>query len=239
MGQTAEHRVQLALEHWVQVRREQQEKSRVSGNAQEGNRSAVTGAGHLDGLNTLIVDEIRSTGASGLEIRTNPKATLPGYYRPSKAWDLLVLQHGCPVLVVEYKSMKGSEGRNLNNRADEIFGMAEDLRQAELNGRLPKNLRRAYVFVMGLTLESLNPVEVQTAFGGADPIFDGRSYFERSVIMCHRMRESSLFHLTWAVGVREDPVSWYEPNPEVGWRRFAADLQGAFGGSVPVPPEVP
>lgn len=239
MGQTAEQKVQLALEHWVRVRREQQEKSRAGGHAQDGNRSAVTGAGHLDGLNALIVDEIQSTGASDLEIRTNRKATLPGYYRPSKAWDLLVLQQGCPVLVVEYKSMKGSEGKNLNNRADEIFGMAEDLRQAEVNGRLMRNLRRAYVFVMGLTPESLEPVEVQTAFGGADPIFDGRSYFERAVIMCHRMRESGLFHLTWAVGVREDPVSWYEPDPDVGWQRFAADLHGAFGGSVPVPPEVP
>ncbi|TDB74611.1 restriction endonuclease, partial [Actinomadura sp. KC216] len=102
--------------------------------------------------------------------------------------------------------MKGSEGKNLNNRADEIFGMAEDLRQAELNGRLPRNMRRAYVFVMALTPESTRPIGVPSAFGGADPIFDGRSYFERAVIMCRRMRDSGLFHMAWAVGVQDDPL---------------------------------
>lgn len=135
MDRSAEQKVDAALKHWVHVRMVQQEKSRASGKAQEGDRSAVTGGAHLDGLNTLIVKEIEATGTAGLEIRTNRKATLPGYYRPSKSWDLLVLQQGSPVLAVEYKSMKGSEGKNLNNRADEIFGMAEDPRQAELNGR--------------------------------------------------------------------------------------------------------
>ncbi|WP_030170283.1 PaeR7I family type II restriction endonuclease [Spirillospora albida] len=239
MDPRTEERLKAALQQWVSVRHEQMVKSQAGGNAQEGSRSAVTGGAHLDGLNRLVLDEIEATGAAGLEIRTHRKATLPGFYRPTKAWDLLVLQQGSPVLVVEYKSMNGSEGRNLNNRADEIFGMAEDLRQAELNGLLPKNLRRAYVFVMGLTPESLSPRKSPTAFGGADPLFAGRSYFERAAIMCQRMRDSGLFHMTWAIGVKEDPLKWHEPLAGVGWERFAADLREAFSGGHPAPPHVP
>ena len=234
-----EQSVSAALEHWVLKRREQMEKSQGGGRAQEGSRSAVTGGAHLDGLNAPVAAEIEATGASGLELRTNRRATLPGYYHPSKAWDLVVLQHGSPVLAMEYKSMKGSESKNLNNRADEIFGMAEDLRQAGLNGQLPSNLRRAYIFVMGLTPTSTARVGIPRSLRGADPEFDERSYFERAVIMCRRMRESGLFHMTWAVGVQETPFEWREPDEAVGWQRFASDLRQSFSGGQSNRPDIP
>ena len=72
------------------------------------------------------------------------------------------------------------------------------------------------------------PVSVSRTLGTADPIFDGASYVKRMAIMLRRMRETGLFHLTWAVAVKEEPFSWYEPDPEVGWDRFAADLHSAF-----------
>lgn len=143
------------------------------------------------------------------------------------------------MLAIEYKSMSGSEGKNLNNRADEIFGMAEDLRQAELHGQLPNNLRRAYIFVMALTPASTAQVRVPKNLRGADSIFDERSYFERAVIMCRRMRESGLFHMTWAVGVQESPFRWCEPDEAVGWQRFASDLRHSFRAGRATRPHVP
>jgi hypothetical protein len=164
----------------------------------------------------------------------------PGYYRPTKSWDLLVLQDDKPVLAVEYKSMKGSEGKNLNNRADEVFGVAEDLRQAERSPLLPATMRRAYVFVMGVTDQSVAPRTTQAvAAGSVDTIFQGASYLERAAIMCERIRETGLYHLTWAVGIREDPFSWMEPRPSVGWEVFSRGLHGMFTDGVvrPLPQE--
>ncbi|GLY95686.1 hypothetical protein Acsp02_29410 [Actinoplanes sp. NBRC 103695] len=228
-------RVSAALRDWVSVREDQAARSAAKGSAQQGRRSSVTGGLHLNAINQLVVDEIRATGAVDLDMRTNRRATLPGYYRASKSWDLVVLQAGNPILAVEYKSMSGSEGKNLNNRADEILGMAEDARQAELNRLLPPRMRRAYVFVMGDNTDSTKAVQSGVRLGRVDPVFYMATYLERMAIMCKRMRDTGLFHMAWAVAVKESPFSWSEPDPEVGWLRFAADLHGAFKHGSPQP----
>lgn len=162
----------------------------------------------------------------GLELRHNRGATLAGYYRPSKSWDLLVVREGQPLLAVGYKSMSGSEGKNLNNRADEVFGIAEDARAAETHGILPSGLLRAYICVMGADDDSMRPVGV----GNPDPVFDGTSYLDRMDIMCERMRDAGLYNLVWAVGVVEDPFSWFEPRTSVGWDAFADRLRRTMIG---------
>lgn len=229
MDNDVKARVDIALRHWVDVRKLQKNAAQAGGRAQEGNRSAVTGGAHLDGLNNLVVEEIKRAGmGDGLTFVTHRRATLAGYYRSSKAWDLAVLKDGQPVLVVEYKSMSGSEGKNLNNRADEVFGVAEDARRAEAHGLLPKGLRRVYVFIMGITPESTRPVAIGHLIGKADPEFSGASYVQRTAIMCRRLRETGLYDMTWAVGVQEDPFAWHDPDPRVGWDRFASDIHQAF-----------
>ncbi|WNI16051.1 PaeR7I family type II restriction endonuclease [Actinacidiphila sp. ITFR-21] len=87
----------------------------------------------------------------------------------SPSWDLVALRHGEPVLAVEYESVQGSEGGNRDNRADEVFGVAQDVRQAEAHGLLPRTVRRAYVFVVGITPESTTPVAVGGGGGRRRP----------------------------------------------------------------------
>lgn len=228
-------RIDVALRMWLDVRRTQAETSVASGRGQEGRRSAVTGGRHLSSVNQLVVDEILAAGATGLRIHLNRGATLPGFYRATKSWDLVLTQDEMPLLAVEYKSMLGSEGKNLNNRADEIFGMAEDTRQAELNKLLPPQMRRAYIFVMADNPDTTKKVGVSRTLGKTDSIFDGASYLARMAIMLRRMRETGLFHMTWAVAVREEPFSWHEPDPAVGWDRFSADLRMTFKTGIPEP----
>lgn len=183
-------------------------------------------------------DELIAAGGSGLRFLSGRKATLPGYYRATKSWDLIALQDDEPILAVEYKSMQGSEGKNLNNRADEVFGVAEDLRAAEQAGLLASTMRRAYIFVMGIAPESTSPAGVsRVAAGKTDAIFQGASYLERAAIMCERMRSTGLYHLTWTVGIQEAPFSWSEPRLSVGWDAFAQGISDMFeGGKVkPLP----
>ncbi|MGV1005770.1 MAG: PaeR7I family type II restriction endonuclease, partial [Candidatus Nanopelagicales bacterium] len=129
------------------VRRSQAAASIALGRAQQGRRSSVTAGAHLRGVDQVIAAEIGSVykGTGRVRLARNRAATLYGYYRSTKAWDLLVTVGGRPTLVVEYKSMSGSEGRNLNNRADEMFGIAEDTRAAQAHGILPPDLLRAFV----------------------------------------------------------------------------------------------
>jgi len=232
-------RIMASIRLWIDAKETQAQKSRDSGRAQAGTRSEVTGGLHLRGINQLIVDEIRATGATDLELRFDRQAVLPGWYRPSKAWDLLVLQHGRPILVVEYKSMAGSVSNNLNNRADEVLGIAEDARQAEKHGILPANLRRAYIYVIEVTPSVRRPVSTGRPVGDPDIIFHGASYLDRVAIMCERMRESGLYHLVWVVGVMRDPLGFAEPSAAVGWDRFVSDLRAGFahGQAMPSPSE--
>lgn len=218
-------RITSAVEQWFTVLDSQGKGSK---NPQEGRRSQVTAGRHMEGLNQLIIAEIKSTGASDLDIRNDRQAVLAGYYRNSKAWDLLVFQHGDPILAIEYKSMGSSVGNNLNNRADEVFGMAEDAREAEKHGILPPNLRRAYIYLLEVTPAVNKPVRVGTRYGIPDVIFNDASYFDRVTIMCERMRDSGLYHLVWAFGATRSPLGFIEPNPAVGWDRFAADLRAGF-----------
>lgn len=222
------HRILAAVERWFTAKQTQATLSLASGRAQGGTRSSVTGGTHLDGFNSLIVDELDALGLSGLTFGTNRAATLPGYYRASKSWDLLVQVRGVPLLAVEYKSMQGSEGKNLNNRSDEVFGVAEDTRQAQRAGLLPPGLKLAYVFVMEATPAVLRPVRVLPTAGAPDPAFNGVSYLDRMSIMCERIRETGLYDLTWALAAERNPVGFFEPNPSVGWDQFAEDLTETF-----------
>lgn len=217
-------RIVDALGIWVQTKLDQQALSDSAGRAQGGTRGAVTGGKHLAGVNRLILDELDSVGLQGLSYLTDRQATVPGYYRARKSWDLIVFRLGTPLLAVEYKSMTGSEGKNLNNRADEVIGVAQDLKRAQEQGLLPAEMMRGYVFLMEVTPAVSIPVGATVAIGSPDPQFVGASYLERMAIMCERLRTDGLYDMTWAVGVTRNPVGFVEPRPSVGWDEFKADL---------------
>ncbi|MEZ5441819.1 MAG: PaeR7I family type II restriction endonuclease [Lysobacterales bacterium] len=77
-----------------------------------------------------------STGArSGASLWTSdesvhsrtPQLVLPGYFRATKNWDVLVVHKRRLLAVFEFKSQVGSFGNNLNNRSEEVIGSAADL----------------------------------------------------------------------------------------------------------------
>jgi hypothetical protein len=215
-------RILHALENWISSKESQSARVTAS---QGGNRDTVLGGKHLAGINEMIVEELQRAGLDGLRLGFDRNATLPGYYRASKSWDLLAMRDdGAPVLAVEYKSMKGSEGKNLNNRADEVFGIAEDLRLAQEHGLVREGLVRAYIFIMEVTPSVTKPIRINVAVGQPDPIFDGKTYLQRLAIMCERIRTAGLYDLTWAIGVKTNPTEYVELSPETGWDQFKEGL---------------
>lgn len=82
----------------------------------------------MDGFLTLVLDIVRANGLAHAQIHHQRSVlTLPGYFRPTKLWDLLVIYKGELIAAVELKSQVGpSFGNNFNNRTEEATGTAHD-----------------------------------------------------------------------------------------------------------------
>lgn len=118
-----------AVKHYWKTRAGQkQRQGGKTGMKDAGNRSAVTGGKHADEFVNLIANIVRDAGLSDITIHTTRKTqrTLPGYYRPTKEWDVVVLSGNDLVAAVEVKSQVGSFGNNFNNRVEEALGNATD-----------------------------------------------------------------------------------------------------------------
>ena len=105
------------------------DKQIALGKIDQGERAAVTSGKNMDGFSVLIVDLIRNNGLKDAEIhQKRALLTLPGYFRPTKLWDMVVMREGRLVAAIELKSQVGpSFGNNFNNRTEEAIGTARFL----------------------------------------------------------------------------------------------------------------
>lgn len=92
-----------------------------------GSRGAVTAGKHLDAFVPLLSDIARSRGLEDITFHAGQTmAALPGFFRPTKRWDLLIMHKDQLIAVFELKSMGSSFSNNLNNRSEEAIGSAHD-----------------------------------------------------------------------------------------------------------------
>ena len=80
--------------------------------------------------------DLRGRGDPREFVRVGRGLTIPGYFRPTKDWDIVVCNGRELGALVELKSQVGSLGKNFNNRAEEAIGNAKDVRVAFTNGLL-------------------------------------------------------------------------------------------------------
>ncbi len=105
--------------YWA-TRTAQQQKQKKSGRVDQGLRSAVTGGAQMDGFIQLFTDLITDCGLPSKFIHRMKAVELPGFFRPTKEWDLLVVKDGTLIAAIEAKSQVGpSFGNNFNNRTEE------------------------------------------------------------------------------------------------------------------------
>lgn len=95
-------------------------KQRESGGTDQGERAGVTAGKNMDGFLSLTRDIVRLNGLEQADICLQRRVlTLPGFFRPTKLWDVLVMNNGRLVAAIEFKSQVGpSFGNNFNNRVD-------------------------------------------------------------------------------------------------------------------------
>jgi hypothetical protein len=229
-----EARLQEAVKHFWRTRAKQHEgQGTKTGRKDAGARGAVTGGKHADGFVRLIAAVCKDAGLPDAQIHQTEKKTrlLPGYYRPSKEWDLIVTSKSSLVAVVEVKSQVGSFGNNFNNRVEEALGNATDFWAAYRKGRYAPSQRPwlGYLFMLEETNKSVRPTKkVALVHYPMDDEFQALSYAKRYELVCLRLVREQLYDAAcFFVSGAETGLKgkYHEPNPEVGIRNFCISLR--------------
>lgn len=220
---------------WAVRSRQQDQQGATTGRRDAGNRTAVTGGRHLDGFIDLLRRILTDAGLPDAEVHTRV-ATLPGWFRPTKNWDLVVVSGHTLVAVIECKAHVGpSFGNNFNNRIEEALGSSTDLLAAWREGKFQPSARPWLGWLMLLedTERATSPVRLDEPHFPVFPEFRQTSYAERYAIFCQRLLRERLYDgacllLTPAdEGLRSGAFS--EPRQELGFRPFATGLRAHAG----------
>lgn len=173
------------------------QKQIESGKVDQGERAGVTAGKNMDGFLALIKDIVHLNGLEQADIYLQRSALLlPGYYRPTKLWDMLVVNHGQLVAAIELKSQVGpSFGNNINNRTEEAIGTAVDLWTAYHEGAFGDH-PRPFVGWMMLVEEcagARSPIRYNSPHFSLFPEFSGASYADRYNILCRKLVQEQLY----------------------------------------------
>ena len=109
MPSDLEIRIENAVDYFWTTRRGQITRQTLNGVRDQGNRGAVTGGKQLDGFVNLINDLLIINGVPEECIFVNSNLELPGFFRPNKKWDLLVVDNSELVIAIEFKSQVGPQ----------------------------------------------------------------------------------------------------------------------------------
>jgi len=222
-----------AVKHFWKTRTHQKKRQGAeTGRKDAGNRGAVTGGKHADGFVNLIASIVRDAGLSDATIFTTQKTqrTLPGFFRPTKEWDLVIVSGSDLVGAVEVKSQVGSFGNNFNNRVEEALGNATDFWTAYRNGVFKPSQKPwlGYLFMLEEVEKSVRPTRrIDLKPYGVEEAFQELSYAKRYELVCERLVRELLydaacfFTSTAKAGVRG---AYDQPNQELSIRNFAISL---------------
>ena len=185
-----EEKVAEAIAHYWNTRKAQKDKQKRRGISDASLRSAVTGGAQMDGFINLFKGLIVDAGLDDQFIFHRKALELPGFFRPTKEWDLLVIKNGHLIIAIEAKSQVGpSFGNNFNNRAEEAIGSALDLwtafREGAFNGGVQPFL--GYFFMLEDCQASNRPVRVKEPHFKVFPEFIGASYMKRYELFCRKL----------------------------------------------------
>ena len=171
------------------TRRRQETSQRRRGVSDAGSRGQVTGGHHLDGFAKLVQDICKKAGFNESEIFFDRAVPVPGYYRPQKNWDVVVVRDGKLIAAVELKSQSGSFGNNFNNRAEEVIGVSRDFWMAyrERVFGVTEAPWLGYFFFLEDSPSSDRAVALKESALPPQPVFEGTSYLRRYAILCERL----------------------------------------------------
>jgi hypothetical protein len=203
------------------------------GKTDQGERSGVTGGKNMDGFIAMAIDIIHANGLKDAEIyQHRAMLTLPGFFRPTKLWDLIIKYKGELVAAIELKSQVGpSFGNNFNNRTEEAIGTAHDFWTAYREGAF-KEQPRPFVGWLMLVEDapgSRSPVSDKSPHFPIFPDFRGASYLTRYTLLCQKLVQEQLYTTASVLCSPRTAVNTGEYNelsPMTNLKTFVTSLAG-------------
>lgn len=228
-----EEKAREAVQAFWGNREKAKQKQVEAGKADQGERAGVTAGKNMDGFIALVVDIVHANGLGLADIHLNRSVvTLPGYFRPTKLWDLLIMNRGRLIAALEFKSQVGpSFGNNFNNRTEEAIGTAHDLWVAYREGAFGKQPRPFVGWMMMVedAPGSRRPVTDRSPHFPVFKEFQGASYLDRYNILCQRLMQEQLYSAASVIASPRTAVedgAYAELNGMTGLRTFVTELAG-------------
>lgn len=222
-----------AIKAFWQSRDDAKKKQKESGRADQGERAGVTGGKNMDGFSNLVIDLVKANGLPNSETyQKRAVLTLPGYFRPTKLWDLLVIDKGRLIAALEFKSHVGpSFGNNFNNRAEEAIGTSHDLSTAYREGAFGEQLPPfiGWLMVVEDAPASRKPVKDKSPHFPVFPDFVGASYLKRYDLLCQKLAKEQLYSAAAVIATPRTAVAdgaYFELSAMTGLRSFVASFAG-------------
>ena len=221
--------IKHAILELFKLQNEASENQRKHGHSDRGARSGVTSGKHLDPLAKEICNELMNCGLSEKDVFFgNKNMELPGWFRPTKQWDILAFYEKKLIVAVELKSISSSFGNNANNRTEEAVGSAVDANSAVKynlygNGYPPIF---CYVLIVKSDADSRRVVHrPNEPHYKSDKTFYDISYIDRLGIMCQRLLAERLYDAVWFVAVDPTDQTISEPQPSLTYEKFITRIK--------------
>ncbi|MFC0544020.1 PaeR7I family type II restriction endonuclease [Kutzneria chonburiensis] len=213
------------------AKKTQSELSEIKNKVGSGTAGSVRAGKHFDKITALIAKFFLDAGypSSSIRVARIQGLELPGYYRPQKQWDVVVVHDGTLVAAFELKALGGpSFGNNYNNRVEEALGSAIDIRRAALEDLFPgERPWLGYFFIMEDAKGSTSPVgTAKKAAISADRIWEGKSYQQRFGTFCERLVAEGLYDAVCYITSSPADPRPIEPVESLDWRHFSAAING-------------
>lgn len=208
------------------------QKQLGEGKADQGERASVTAGKNLDGFIVLIEDIVKANGLTHAAIhRQAGLVTLPGFFRPTKRWDLLIVDQGRLIAAIELKSQVGSFGNNFNNRTEEAIGTAHDLWTAYRENAFGKCPRPfvGWLMLVEDAPESRRPIRDAAPHFAVCKEFQAASYLMRYDILCQRLIQEQLYTTACLMASPRDAVTsgaYSDLSEMTSFKTFITSLAG-------------
>ncbi len=183
----------------------------------------------MNGFIVLVRDLLCENGLPKAHVYCEKYVELPGWYRPEKKWDLLIVSDGQLLAAIEFKSQVGSFGNNYNNRTEEAIGSASDIWAAYREGAFKPSTRPwlGYLMLLEEAPGSIKPVRSREPHFKVFPEFKEASYARRYEVLLTKLVRERLYDSTCFLmsNAADGPKGRYaEPAPELSFQNFVESL---------------
>lgn len=224
-----EDTLRSAVKRYWLTRNKQALAQGKGGHKDYGNRSAVTGGKQADGFAEWIQSIIDDCNVSGIEVSISKNITIPGFYRPSKDWDIVIYGPRHEIIgIIEIKTQSGSFGNNFNNRVEEALGSATDALAAYREGLFAPGTKpwMGYFLMVEECSDSLKEQRYkELPFFHLDDVFQKQSYIGRYSIFCERIVRDRLYDTACFITSEKGSDSYHEPLEEMSVQNFVRKLR--------------